>query len=89
MDPLSKDLGERYSQYFDRGAISQDERWGNQAFHGFSMSGLGLPNNFNLMLLYGKAQSSITQFATVDNTTLQQSQQFVNTQFYSSLYHPT
>ena len=84
-DPLSKDLGERYSQYFDRGAISQDERWGNQAFHGFSMSGLGLPNNFNLMLLYGKAQSSITQFATVDNTTLQQSQQFVNTQFYSSL----
>ena len=45
-DPLSKDLVERYSQYFDRGAISQDERWGNQAFHGFSMSGLGLPNNF-------------------------------------------
>lgn len=84
-DPLSKDLVERYSQYFDRGAISQDERWGNQAFHGFSMSGLGLPNNFNLMLLYGKAQSSVTQFATVDNTTLQQSQQFVNTQFYSSL----
>ena len=37
------------------------------------------------MFLYGKAQSSITQFATVDNTTLQQSQQFVNTQFYSSL----
>lgn len=84
-DPQSKDLGERYSQYFDRGAISQDERWGNQAFHGFSLNALGLPNNLNLMLLYGKAQSSITQFSAIDNTTYQQSQQFFNTQFYNSL----
>lgn len=84
-DPQSKNLVERYSQYFDRGAVSQDERWGNQAFHGFSIQGIGLPNNFEAMFLYGKAQSSITPFETVENSTYQQSDQFFNTQFYSSL----
>jgi len=84
-DPQSKDLIERYSQYFDRGAVSQDERWGNQAFHGFSIRGIALPNNAEFLFLYGKAQSSVTPFEEVDNNNYQQSEQFLNTQFYANL----
>ena len=84
-DPQSKNLVERYSQYFDRGAISQDERWGNQAFHGFSIRGIALPNDLELLFLYGKAQSSVTPFEAIDNNNYQQSEQFFNTQFYANL----
>ena len=83
-DPQSKNLVERYSQYFDRGAVSQDERWGNQAFHGFSIRGIALPNDLELLFLYGKAQSSVTPFEAIDNN-YQQSEQFFNTQFYANL----
>ena len=84
-DPQSINLVERYSQYFDRGAVSQDERWGNQAFHGFSIRGIALPNDLELLFLYGKAQSSVTPFEAIDNNNYQQSEQFFNTQFYANL----
>ena len=58
---------------------------GNKAFQGFAVDGGELPYGLNFTFLYGKAESSGAQLSEVDNNTYQQSIQFLNTQFYSSL----
>ena len=84
-DPQSNDIMSRYSDYYDRGSIVQDVRWGNQAFQGFALDGAELPGDVNFTFLYGKSQTSATSFEEIDSENYQQSIQFANTQFYSSL----
>lgn len=84
-DPQFNLLIKRYADYYDRGAVVQDERWGRQAFQGFALDGGGLPYGLRFTFLYGKAQTNVSSFKTIDNTNYQQSIQFANTQFYSSL----
>ena len=84
-DPQAKQLTKRYADYYQRGSVQQDERWGNQAFHGFAIDGAELPENFSFSFLYGKAQTNVSQFQEIDNSNYQESIQFANTQFYESL----
>lgn len=84
-DPQTNDIMSRYSDYYDRGSIVQDVRWGNQAFQGFALDGAELPGDVNFTFLYGKSQTSATSFEEIDSENYQQSIQFANTQFYSSL----
>lgn len=84
-DPQYTNFSQRYSDYYARGSVQQDIRWGNVAFQGIALDGGELPNDLNFTFLYGKAQTSGAQFKTVDNNEYQESIQFINTQFYSSL----
>ena len=84
-DPQYAKFSQRYSDYYDRGSVQQDVRWGNKAFQGFALDGGELPYDLNFTFLYGKAESSGAQLNPIDNNTYQQSPQFLNTQFYSSL----
>lgn len=84
-DPQYLIFSQRYSDYYKRGSVQQDVRWGNKAFQGFAVDGGELPYGLNFTFLYGKAESSGAQLSEVDNNTYQQSIQFLNTQFYSSL----
>lgn len=84
-DPQYNKFSQRYSDYYDRGSVQQDVRWGNRAFQGFALDGGELPMGLNFTFLYGKAESSGGNFNIIDNTSYQQSPQFLNTQFYSSL----
>jgi len=84
-DPQSSNVLGRYSDYYNRGSIVQDVRWGNQAFQGFALDGAELPGDINFTFLYGKAQTSGASFKVLDQGDYQQSIQFANTQFYSSL----
>jgi hypothetical protein len=83
-DPQSSDIMGRYSDYYERGSIVQDVRWGNQAFQGFALDGAELPGDVNFTFLYGKSQTSASYFEEIDSENYQQSIQFANTQFYSS-----
>ena len=84
-DPQYLIFSQRYSDYYKRGSVQQDVRWGNKAFQGFAIDGGELPCGLNFTFLYGKAESSGVQLNEVDNNNYQQSIQFLNTQFYSSL----
>ena len=84
-DPQYLIFSQRYSDYYKRGSVQQDIRWGNKAFQGFAIDGGELPYGLNFTFLYGKAESSGVQLNEVDNNNYQQSIQFLNTQFYSSL----
>lgn len=55
-DPNTKDVFERYSSFYSEGALSQDERWGQQAFQGFIFDGAKLPKQFSFALMHGKSQ---------------------------------
>ncbi len=55
-DPNSKDVLDRYSKFYNDGALSQDERWGQQAFQGFIFEGMKLPKDFSFSYMYGKSQ---------------------------------
>ena len=41
-DPITKEVSERYSKYYDKGSISQDVRFGNVAFQGLTFTGSGI-----------------------------------------------
>ncbi|MGC6469653.1 MAG: hypothetical protein ACON4E_00090 [Flavobacteriales bacterium] len=84
-DPQYAVFSQRYSDYYNRGSVQQDVRWGNKAFQGIAVDAGELPLGLNATFLYGKAETSGAQFKEVDNTNYQQSVQFLNTQFYSSL----
>ncbi len=55
-DPNTKDVFARYSKFYSEGALSQDERWGQQAFQGFIFDGVKLPQDFSFAFMYGKSQ---------------------------------
>lgn len=55
-DPNTKDVQDRYHQFYEKGALSQDVRWGQQAFQGFIFDGNKLPKGFSFAYMYGKSQ---------------------------------
>lgn len=55
-DPNTPSMDARYSDFFNSGAINQDQRWGNQAFQGLIVDGAQLPNDFSFSLMNGKTQ---------------------------------
>jgi hypothetical protein len=55
-DPNTSKIESRYSEFYNSGAINQDQRWGNQAFQGLIVDGASLPKNFSFTALYGKTQ---------------------------------
>jgi hypothetical protein len=55
-DPQTAKVESRYSEFYTSGAINQDQRWGNQAFHGLIIEGAQLPRNYSFSALVGKTQ---------------------------------
>ncbi|MGC6433420.1 MAG: hypothetical protein ACON4M_04430 [Crocinitomicaceae bacterium] len=55
-DPNTKNIFDRYQTFYENGALTQDERWGQQAFQGFIFEGLSLPKGFDFSFMYGKSQ---------------------------------
>ena len=64
-DPLTKLVSDRYSQYYDKGSISQDVRFGNVAFQGLTFTGSGIegPNAsiFSFQSIVGKTQHNVNE----------------------------
>jgi hypothetical protein len=62
-DPLSKEVVERYSKYYDKGSISQDIRFGNVAFQGVTLTGSAIDgpssSTFSFQSIIGKTQHNI------------------------------
>lgn len=54
-DPGSKNPIDRYKSFYDYGGITQDSRWGKQAFQGFILEANDLPNQFSGVFMYGKS----------------------------------
>ena len=67
-DPLSKDVSDRYSEYYKKGSISQDLRFGNVAFQGITITGAGIqgPSSSTLSFqsLIGKTQHNIGEIVS-------------------------
>lgn len=62
-DPLTKEVSDRYSEYYNKGSISQDLRFGNIAFQGITFTGSSI-NSFNnselsFQSILGKTQNNI------------------------------
>ena len=55
-DPNTRNVFERYDTFYSNGSLSQDVRWGQQAFHGFIFEGKELPEDFSFAFMYGKSQ---------------------------------
>jgi hypothetical protein len=55
-DPNTARVDSRYIDFYSAGALNQDLRWGNQAFHGLIVEGSQLPHNFSFSAMYGKTQ---------------------------------
>jgi hypothetical protein len=55
-DPNTKKVETRYADFYNSGAINQDQRWGNQAFHGLIVEGAQLPYNMSISGMYGRTQ---------------------------------
>ena len=55
-DPAMKTVYDRYHKFYSDGALTQDTRWGQQAFQGFILDGVRLPKQFSFAYMYGKSQ---------------------------------
>ncbi len=55
-DPVGKTAMTRYDEYFNKGAITQDVRFGSQAFQGIITDFTDLPWGFDASIMYGKTQ---------------------------------
>jgi len=55
-DPNTATLEARYKTYYQAGSINQDQRWGQQAFHGMIVEAMELPRGFSGVFMYGKTQ---------------------------------
>jgi len=64
-DPLTKEVSERYSKYYEKGSISQDVRFGNVAFQGITFTGSEIegPNasTFSFQSIIGKTQHNVAE----------------------------
>ena len=62
-DPLTKEVSQRYSDYYAKGSISQDLRFGNVAFQGITFSGNSFPwwftDGVSFQGILGKTQNNI------------------------------
>jgi len=67
-DPLSKEVSERYSKYYDKGSVSQDLRFGNVAFQGVTLTGSGIEgpssSTFSFQSIIGKTQHNIGEIVS-------------------------
>jgi hypothetical protein len=80
-DPQFKNMDKRYSEYYEKGEITQDARWANQAVQGFIMDITEMPWGLSANLLYGKTQNAGSAFYNEEDVTNDQpSQSFI--QFY-------
>jgi hypothetical protein len=66
-DPQFNEIDRRYSEYHAKGAVTQDVRWGNQAFQGFMMDLTELPWGLSANVLYGKTQNAGSAFNLAAN----------------------
>ena len=57
---VSKTPAGRYSQYYNQGSVTQDDRFGRRAFQGISLNAHGLPKNFSFQGIIGKMQNNVT-----------------------------
>jgi len=55
-DPITKNPMRRYKDFYENGALTQDVRWGKQAFQGFIFEGSRLPKQFSFSFMHGKSQ---------------------------------
>ncbi len=55
-DPNTKRTFDRYETFYENGALTQDTRWGQQAFKGFILDGVDLPKDFSFAFMQGKSQ---------------------------------
>ena len=62
-DPLTKEVSERYSKYYEKGSISQDVRFGNVAFQGLTFTGSEIEgpdaSTFSFQSIIGKTQHNV------------------------------
>ena len=66
-DPLTKQVEERYSKYYDKGFISQDVRFGNVAFQGVTLRDqIKGPSSsvFSFQSIIGKTQHNIGELVS-------------------------
>lgn len=63
-DPQFREMGKRYDEYYEKGEITQDARWANQAVQGFLMDITELPWDLSLNVVYGKTQNAGSAFFT-------------------------
>lgn len=61
-DPQFKNIDQRYSEYYDKGEITQDARWANQAVQGFILDLTELPWGLSANVIYGKTQNAGSAF---------------------------
>ncbi|GAB5556757.1 MAG: hypothetical protein SchgKO_09700 [Schleiferiaceae bacterium] len=67
-DPIGKDIGVRYEQMYQNGAVYQDTRWGERAITGALVEGINLPDDWSFAALYGKTELN-GGFLTIPNVT--------------------
>lgn len=68
-DPNTPNVQHRYNKFYSDGALSQDVRWGQQAFHGMILDGVRLPHDLSFAFMYGKTQFNGGYFTTPNNST--------------------
>lgn len=66
-DPNTPQVDSRYNDFYASGAMNQDQRWGNQAFHGIIIEGAQLPGGLSFSTLLGRTQLD-GGFSPVPNT---------------------
>jgi hypothetical protein len=66
-DPQFTDINKRYTEYFSKGAITQDARWGSQAVQGLILDITELPLGLATNIIYGKTQNAGAAFANMAN----------------------
>ena len=67
-DPQFKEIGKRYSEYYAKGAITQDTRFSQQAFQGLILDISELPLGLTANIIYGKTQNAGSAFANISDT---------------------
>lgn len=66
-DPVTNRIEDRYETFYSMGNINQDSRWGERAFHGFTLRANNLPGDVELMTIVGKTELS-GGFSQIPNT---------------------
>ncbi len=55
-DPNTSNIYDRYDEFYKNGALTQDERWGQQAFQGLIVDASDLPSGYSGSFMHGKSQ---------------------------------
>ncbi|NDC29001.1 MAG: hypothetical protein EBZ94_06665, partial [Crocinitomicaceae bacterium] len=82
-DPTTANVLDRYKKFYTNGALTQDVRWGQQAFQGFIFDGLRLPKGFSFAFMHGKSQYNGGTLPTPNNLTAGKLRKDFNESFIS------